>query len=364
MSTINFTCRHCRSETSFPRSLLGTKGACRNCQKIFVITDSQHTSVGQYFIKRENKVFGPIAADYLIPENFLPTDQIGTTRNGPWKLASSFPSFTYTKSLPETDSKKTADSETPAIEIREFNFKCATGHLMKASRLAEGRVIKCPTCGSPTVIPSFCDSLSYDIVEETAQFISGLERRDWDYLDEELECPEGYEWDKEASECVERQCVKRKWGWDIDERIAVAVVIAGVILELLFPFFSIWFLGAIIVTLTLTIISNPRWDWEVISALSVIGGLVVAIIKAVKLFIHWFQSDPPTETTQATETTQDFFVRVLSPVKSWIHTDLGAMICVGLFAVFVLLLAGAFVTAGGEVVKDTIKGAGKAWRGD
>ena len=51
--------------------------------------------MAQYFVRRGEKIFGPVAGEQVIglarAQKIQPTDQIATDKNGPWQAATALP---------------------------------------------------------------------------------------------------------------------------------------------------------------------------------------------------------------------------------------------------------------------------------
>ena len=64
----------------------------------------------QWYIRREGQVYGPYTQNTLNVLSVLPTDELGQAPQGPWKTASSFPSFGTRSNLSDTNSQLTQSS--------------------------------------------------------------------------------------------------------------------------------------------------------------------------------------------------------------------------------------------------------------
>ena len=64
----------------------------------------------EWYIRREGQVYGPYTQNTLNVHGVLPTDELGQAPRGPWKTASSFPSFATRSNLSDTNSQLTQSS--------------------------------------------------------------------------------------------------------------------------------------------------------------------------------------------------------------------------------------------------------------
>ena len=64
----------------------------------------------QWYVRREEQVYGPYTQNTLNVLSVLPTDELGQAPQGPWKTASSFPNFGTRSNLSDTNSQLTQSS--------------------------------------------------------------------------------------------------------------------------------------------------------------------------------------------------------------------------------------------------------------
>ena len=70
----------------------------------------------QWYIRREGQVYGPYTQNTLNVLSVLPTDELGQAPQGPWKTASSFPSFGTRSNLSDTNLQLTQSSPQSRVQ--------------------------------------------------------------------------------------------------------------------------------------------------------------------------------------------------------------------------------------------------------